>query len=95
MGLTAEILFELGAAMPIALLTWQALRSGRTGQSGDGAVWYSGSKLLLWLTGLGLADALGIVVYFSLHEGGLAAAITRISGSRPRPPFWRPASRRA
>ena len=63
------------AAVPAAILVWQALRARQTA---DGAkVWNAGGNLLLWLAGLGIVGVLGMIVYFALFQQGLVAFIHR------------------
>jgi hypothetical protein len=66
MGSLAGSLYLGLATVPVALLTWQAVRR----LAGD-----RGRVLLLWLTGLAIAGVLGLIAYFAVSDGGLARVI--------------------
>jgi hypothetical protein len=66
MGSLAGALYLGLATIPVALLTWQAVRR----PAGD-----KGGILLLWLSGLAIAGVLALIAYFAVASGGLAKVI--------------------
>jgi hypothetical protein len=68
MGSVAGAPYLGGAALPVALLVWQANR--RTDAD-------KGRVLLLWLTGLAVAGVLALIAYFAVSDGGLAKVIAQ------------------
>ncbi len=75
-GATAVIGYAAGCALPVVLVTRQALLT-RSGAAGA-AEWYPSGRLLLWLVGYGVVGILAAAVTAAGVDGGLRGAIESV-----------------
>jgi hypothetical protein len=75
-SLNGALLFTLGYAAPVVLVSWQALR-WRADEAGA-VWWYPPGRLIAWLVGAALAS-IGVGALLTLgHEGGYEGAVRAV-----------------